>query len=172
MGNTVNSGKKYYVDNVLLAQGQVYPLIAEGGCCITNDAGISTCEVISQNECENLRGGTYLGDFVYCGTGIDTDGDGKLSRDELLERFNIYVDTAVGLQSITLQVRQRNGAGFMGAKVRLVPEPFMADYIEESEGEVIDPSSGLVEIMTLPESGFGSVSMHCVCTCMFLCDLM
>jgi hypothetical protein len=76
MGNTVNAGKKYYVDNVLLAQGQVYPLIAEGGCCITNDVGISTCEVIGQNECENLHGGTYLGDFIYCGSGIDTDGDG------------------------------------------------------------------------------------------------
>ena len=91
---------------------------------------------------------------------IDTNGDGELSRDELLERFNIYVDTAVGLQSITLQVRQRNGDGLMGAKVRLVPEPFMADYIEESEGEVIDPSSGLVEIMTLPPDPGVRVGMY------------
>ena len=93
---------------------------------------------------------------------IDTDGDGKLSRDELLERFNIYVDTSVGLQGITLNVRKGsvNGDGLMGATVRLVPEPFMADYIEEAEGEVNDPSNGLVEIMTLPPDPGVRVGMY------------
>ena len=95
---------------------------------------------------------------------IDTDGDGKLSRDELLERFNIYVDTSVGLQGITLNVRKGsvNGDGLMGATVRLVPEPFMADYIEEAEGKVIDPSNGLVEIMTLPPDPGVRVGMYTV----------
>lgn len=93
---------------------------------------------------------------------IDTDGDGKISRDELVERFNIYVDTAVGLQGITLNVRKGsvNGDGLMGATVKLVPEPFMAEFIEEAVGEVIDPSTGLVEIMTLPPDPGVRVGMY------------
>lgn len=93
---------------------------------------------------------------------IDLDGDGKLSRDELKERFDIYVTTATGLKSVSLFVRRgsKNGDGLVGATVRLVPEPFMADYIEEAEGEVIDPSNGMVEIMTLPPNPGVRVGMY------------
>lgn len=83
---------------------------------------------------------------------IDTDGDGKLSRAELAERFKIYVDVPSGAQGITMKVRQgnRNGEGFMDAKVRLVPEPFMEEFIEVGEGEVIDPTTGYVQISSVP----------------------
>ena len=91
---------------------------------------------------------------------IDSDGDGKISETELLERFTIYKETAVGLQSITLHVIRRNGDGLMGAEVRLVPEPFMPDTIEEAVGEVIDPGNGLVEIMTLPPDPGVRVGMY------------
>lgn len=91
---------------------------------------------------------------------IDGDGDGKISHAELLERFTIYKETAVGLQSITMHVVQRNGDGLMGATVRLVPEPFMPDSIEEATGSVIDPGNGLVEIMTLPPDPGVRVGMY------------
>lgn len=91
---------------------------------------------------------------------IDTDGDKKISHDELLDRFTIYKETAVGLQGITMHVVQRNGDGLMGATVRLVPEPFMPDSIEEATGEVIDPGNGLVEIMTLPPDPGVRVGMY------------
>ena len=91
---------------------------------------------------------------------IDTDGDKKISENELLERFTIYKETAVGLQSVTLHVVRANGDGLMGATVRLVPEPFMPPSIEEAVGEVIDPGNGLVEIMTLPPDPGVRVGMY------------
>lgn len=93
---------------------------------------------------------------------IDTDGDGKLSRDELLERFKIYEEMNVGLQSITLNVRHRSkdGPGLVGAKVRLIPEPFMADFIDECEGEVIDAEMGYVNIAAMPPDPGVRVGMY------------
>lgn len=90
---------------------------------------------------------------------IDTDGDKKISEDELLERFKIYEDTAVGLQSVQMFIVNRQGIGIEGATVRLVPEPFMADYIEEAEGEILD-MEGMVQIMTLPPDPGVRVGMY------------
>jgi len=90
---------------------------------------------------------------------IDVDGDKKISEDELNERFKIYEDTAVGLQSVQMFIVKRNGEGIEGATVRLVPEPFMEDYIEVAEGEVLD-LEGMVQIMTLPPDPGVRVGMY------------
>ena len=90
---------------------------------------------------------------------IDTDGDKKISEDELLERFKIYEETAVGLQSVQMFIVNRSGVGIQGAEVRLVPEPFMADYIEVAEGEILD-MEGMVQVMTLPPDPGVRVGMY------------
>jgi len=129
MGNTVDTGRKSYVDNILLAQGDVWPLIAEGGCCVATDVGTGTCEVTSQNECESLLGGTYLGDFIYCGANEDTDSDG-------------FVDVCDNCPNDPLN--DRDGDGVCG-DVDNCPDDANADQADSDQdgiGDVCDPFEG------------------------------
>jgi hypothetical protein len=65
---------------------------------------------------------------------IDTDGDGKLNRDELTARFTKYRDSRVGMTPKELQLTY-NGKPLVGADVRLVPEFFLTDVIEPATGK-------------------------------------
>ena len=80
----------------------------------------------------------------FAKTDLDTDKDGKISRDELHARFSLYVEMSTGLTQASIYVRKnsRQGGGLVGATVKLVPEPFMEKYIEGAEGKVIDPENG------------------------------
>jgi len=67
---------------------------------------------------------------------IDGNGDGKITRDELVARFTKYRDRRLGLTAKELRVTY-NGRPLVGAEVRLVPEFFLAG--------VIDPAAGTTE---------------------------
>jgi hypothetical protein len=67
---------------------------------------------------------------------IDTNGDGKLSREELEARFTKYQDAQAGLVSKELRITH-NGRPLVGANVRLVPEFFLKDVIEPASGTTI-----------------------------------
>jgi hypothetical protein len=64
---------------------------------------------------------------------IDKNGDGKLGRDELIERFAMYRDSRVGLMPGELRITY-NGQPLADADVRLVPEFFLEDIIEPATG--------------------------------------
>jgi hypothetical protein len=81
---------------------------------------------------------------------LDKDKDGKLSRVELLDRFKFYVESRVGLQGLNCTVTM-NGRPLHDAHIDLVPEPFMIDYIEPAQGDVINANTGYVELSTDPE---------------------
>ena len=55
---------------------------------------------------------------------LDKDGDGRLSRAELLARLEEFEDSRVGLYVTTVKV-QLDGKPLAGATVELEPEPFM-----------------------------------------------
>jgi hypothetical protein len=65
---------------------------------------------------------------------IDTDKNQQLSRDELVARFEKYVQQGVGLTSKQMQLIYK-GRPLVGAKVTLVPEFFLAEVIEPATGE-------------------------------------
>ena len=74
--------------------------------------------------------------------------DNKISRDEMLARFNLYVESKIGLTAPSIRVVKgsQNGIGLVGATVKMIPESFMEDYIEPAEGTVIDPETGYTNI--------------------------
>lgn len=81
---------------------------------------------------------------------LDEDQDKQLSRAEVFARFEMYVNSRVGLQSIDCTVTM-NGRPLKDAHVDLIPEPYMADFIEPAAGDVINQYTGAVEISTDPE---------------------
>ena len=82
---------------------------------------------------------------------LDENSDGKLSRDEIFTRFELYIQSKVGLQGFSCKIQRANGDPIEDAQIKLVPEPFMADYIETAEGEVIDENTGFAELTSDPE---------------------
>jgi hypothetical protein len=76
---------------------------------------------------------------------IDTNSDGMLSRDELIDRFQIYVDRRVGLTSKEIRFLYK-GRPLAGAEVRLVPEFFLADLLEPARGTTNEGGSVIPEI--------------------------
>lgn len=76
---------------------------------------------------------------------IDTDKNGELSRDEMVARFDVYLQMRVGLTSKQLQLSYK-GRPLGGAKVTLVPEFFIADVIAPATGETLP--EGIVSPIT------------------------
>jgi EF hand len=66
---------------------------------------------------------------------IDADKNGALSREELVNRFAMYVKMRLGLTTKQFQVLYK-GRPVAGAKVTLVPEFFLEGVIEPAVGEV------------------------------------
>lgn len=64
---------------------------------------------------------------------IDTDGDYRLSREELVDRFTLYRERRVGMTSYELRI-SHNGRPLVGAEVRLAPEFFLSDILESATG--------------------------------------
>ena len=101
---------------------------------------------ISSQELKNAPG------LKYCWQQLDTDGDKKLSRAEVLQRFQDYDQLGGGYQSLTCFV-MLNGRPLGDAQLRLVPEPFLADYIGEAIGEVYDENTGIASVESVGEEG-------------------
>lgn len=86
----------------------------------------------------------------YCAQMLDDlgDGDGSLNREEIAARISDYVKSKVGLVpfSCTLILNKRP---LVGAKVRLLPEPFLGDIAQPLEstskrgGRVEFPTEGI-----------------------------
>lgn len=81
----------------------------------------------------------------------DTDKNKSLSREELVKRFEMYVERRLGLTSKQMQLLYK-GRPVTGAKVKLVPDFFMAEVIAPATAEtgpdgVFDP---FTEGMELP----------------------
>lgn len=68
---------------------------------------------------------------------LDKDGDGRLSRDELLTRLQEFEDSRVGLYVTTVKV-QLDGKPLSGAIVELEPEPFMGTGISAARATTDD----------------------------------
>ena len=67
-------------------------------------------------------------------SGIDTNRDGKISKDELKTRFEGYASAHAGTVSVGVSVTL-DGSPLADATVQFVPEAFMAGVIQESTGK-------------------------------------
>jgi hypothetical protein len=76
---------------------------------------------------------------------VDADKNQLLSREELVARFQMYKDMRLGLGSKQIQLSYR-GRPLGGAKIRLVPEFFLAEVVEPATGEA--PPDGIVSPVT------------------------
>ncbi len=72
---------------------------------------------------------------------IDSNSDGQLSQEELVKRFQFYVDRRIGLTNKSMQFIYK-GRPLAGAEVRLVPEFFLTDLLEAATGTT--DNSGMV----------------------------
>lgn len=92
--------------------------------------------------------------LAYALQQIDADSDKKLSRDEIWQRFQDYADSKVGMQGFGFSVLYK-GRPLRRGDLKLVPEPFMADYIQEADGEITDEYTGGVEFDISGDDLFG-----------------
>jgi hypothetical protein len=76
---------------------------------------------------------------------IDSNSDGQLSHDELVKRFQFYVDRRIGLTSKSMQFIYK-GSPLARAEVRLVPEFFLTDLLELATGTTDDSGTVLPNI--------------------------
>ena len=76
---------------------------------------------------------------------IDTNSDGQLSHEELVERFQFYVDRRIGLTSKTMQFIYK-GRPLARTEVKLVPEFFLTDLLEPATGTTDDGGMVLPDI--------------------------
>ena len=92
---------------------------------------------LTKKEMESAPG------LLFAAADLDIDPkDDKLSRAEILARFQLYVELNVGFQALSPKVVFPNGRPVEDAEIEMVPEPFMADYIETATGSVIDVDTG------------------------------
>jgi len=75
---------------------------------------------------------------------LDRDGDGKLSRQELVAWLTEVRDSRVAITSLAVEVKHA-GRPLGNARVRLVPEAFMP-AVREAEGTTDDSGVALVSI--------------------------
>jgi hypothetical protein len=86
-------------------------------------------------------------------SGIDTNRDGKISRDELVERFTAYKSTGTLVVPITVTL---DGNPVADATVTFTPEPCMLGAIKEATGKSDDTGAvGSYEI-----AGTGYAGLH------------
>jgi hypothetical protein len=66
-------------------------------------------------------------------TTVDTNGDGKITADEINARIQVWRDSMVGRMPIACQVLH-NGQPLKGATVTLDPEKFLGDNLQAGTG--------------------------------------
>lgn len=84
---------------------------------------------------------------------FDKNHDGQISKEEIADRIRIYIADAAGISAINCLV-YLDKKPLTGAKVELVPEPFLGDVVETATG--ISGRNGIVALgipnELLPES--------------------
>jgi hypothetical protein len=75
---------------------------------------------------------------------LDTDGDKKLSRDELVAWLTEVRDSKVAITSLAVEVKHK-GRALQNAEVRFVPEAFMTS-VKPAEGTTDDSGMTMVSI--------------------------
>lgn len=83
--------------------------------------------LLSMSELEAAPG------LKYAAQQLDADRDGNLGREEIRARLAEYERMQAGLTSFTCTVIMGRRP-LAGARVRLVPEPFLEDVLEPVEG--------------------------------------
>ncbi len=73
---------------------------------------------------------------------LDTNGDQAVSRDELVQRFDIYAKSRAGQSEEYLEFTYK-GQPLAGAKVVLQPEPFLDGLVEPADG-VVTSGGGVI----------------------------
>lgn len=63
----------------------------------------------------------------------DSDGDGGLSETEIRDRLELYVESKTAIRNFQIGL-ERGGVGLRDLDVVVVPEPFLADYVEPARG--------------------------------------
>lgn len=85
---------------------------------------------------------------------LDTDGDGAVTREELVAWLEAVRDSRVAVTSLEVMVTQR-GRPLAAATVRLVPEPFMGAEVKAAEGLT---DAGGVAAVTIPDAKYPGVN--------------
>jgi hypothetical protein len=80
-----------------------------------------------------------------CLTILDTDGDGRLSADEIAARVAAYQESKIGLAAFACQVTL-DGRPLEGATVTLVPETFLGPGLKKASG--VSDAQGWVRMQT------------------------
>ncbi len=78
---------------------------------------------------------------------IDKNNDQKLSREELAEKFSMWVNGGVGVTSFICRISLK-GKSLKGAQVLLVPEEFFGGIIQPAEG--MTDRAGLAQLSIDP----------------------
>jgi hypothetical protein len=107
--------------------------------------------LLTKTELKNAPG------LEYAFRQLDTDRDKKLSRDEVRQRFQDYLDSKMGIQGFSCYVLLKNGRPLRDGRVRLIPEPFLEGIIEVAEGDVVHDRMGLAEVSMTNDEGLVGV---------------
>jgi hypothetical protein len=76
---------------------------------------------------------------------IDSNGDDKLTADEIAGRIRSYGSQGAGLAPVQCTI-VKGGRPVVGATVRYAPEPFMGDVVEPASGETFNDGSAAISI--------------------------
>ena len=63
----------------------------------------------------------------------DLDQDGGLSLAEIEKRLQLFVDSGTSIRNFQIGM-ERGGEGIRDLNVKVVPEPFLAEYVEPASG--------------------------------------
>ena len=75
----------------------------------------------------------------------DKNGDLKISREELTKRFTSWLESGLGISSLTCRITFK-GRPLEGAEVSLVPEPCFEDTLQRASGTTDDSGVAMLSI--------------------------
>jgi hypothetical protein len=81
---------------------------------------------------------------------IDTNGDRRISRDELDKRLVAWQNSRVGLMPVTLRIKLA-GKPLTDAEVRLVPEEFLGPNVKPAVGTTNKHGVAVMQISNEPD---------------------
>jgi hypothetical protein len=74
---------------------------------------------------------------------VDTDRDGKISKQEIADRIKLWADSRAGRVSFRLRVKH-NGKPLSGARVMLVPEKFLGGALQPGSGTTNEEGTAVI----------------------------